>query len=307
MAASVVVVGSCMTDLISYVPALPKAGETVHGTRFMVGYGGKGANQAVCAAKLGAKTALVGKLGSDTFGDNYMENLQEVGVDVSHVGRLDGASGIATITVDDNAENCIVIVGGANNFISREDVHCAGDILANSKVVLFQNEIPLDANLEALKLLNKLNTEIVTIYNAAPATDSLPEELYSLVHILCVNESEAEKLLGLESVKSVEEAGVAAGLLRQRGCRVGMVTLGAGGVLYQDETGANTHVTCPKVKAVDTTGAGDAFIGALACLLAHQEDGKLEFRRQVEIACSVASQSVTKLGTQSSYPTSYQK
>ncbi|XP_063684831.1 ribokinase-like [Bolinopsis microptera] len=306
MTASVVVVGSCMTDLISYVPVLPKGGETVHGTKFMVGFGGKGANQAVMAAKLGAKTALVAKLGTDTFGDNYIENLKNVGVDITHVGRVESAaSGVATITVDNQAENCIVIVGGANNELDDEAVNQAKSLLASGKVVVFQQEIPLSTNLTALKLIKSLNKDITTIYNAAPATDSLPDELYKLVDIFCVNESEAEKLLGLESVNSVEEASNAAGLLRKKGCKMGMVTLGANGVIYQDGSGENVHVPCPKVKAVDTTGAGDAFIGSLACLLADESLKGRSFQRKVEVACSVASQSVTKLGTQSSYPTSY--
>ena len=304
MSASVVVVGSCMTDLVSYVPELPKAGETVHGTKFMVGFGGKGANQAVMAAKLGAKTALVAKLGKDTFGDNYVENLKNVGVDISCVGRIEGASGVATITVDDRAENCIVIVGGANNHMDDEAINQAKSILENSKVVVFQQEIPLSTNLTALRLIKSLNKGITTIYNAAPATNTLPDELYPLVDIFCVNESEAEKLLGLDSVKSVEDASKAAGLLRTKGSKMGMVTLGSNGVVYQDESGENFHVPCPKVKAIDTTGAGDAFIGSLACLLA-DESLQESFQRKVEIACSVASESVTKLGTQSSYPTSY--
>ena len=304
MSASVVVVGSCMTDLVSYVPDLPKAGETVHGTKFMVGFGGKGANQAVMAAKLGAKTALVAKLGKDTFGDNYVENLKNVGVDISCVGRIEGASGVATITVDDRAENCIVIVGGANNHMDDEAVNQAKSILENSNVVVFQQEIPLSTNLTALRLIKSLNKDITTIYNAAPATNTLPDELYPLVDIFCVNESEAEKLLGLDSVKSVEDASKAAGLLRSKGCKMGMVTLGSNGVVYQEESGENVHVPCPKVKAIDTTGAGDAFIGSLACLLA-DESLQESFQRKVEIACSVASESVTKLGTQSSYPTSY--
>ncbi|KAL5269434.1 hypothetical protein ACHWQZ_G003048 [Mnemiopsis leidyi] len=304
MTASVVVVGSCMTDLVSYVPDLPKAGETVHGTKFMVGFGGKGANQAVMAAKLGAKTALVAKLGKDTFGDNYVENLKNIGVNISCVGRIEGASGVATITVDDRAENCIVIVGGANNHMDDEAIDQAKTILENSKVVVFQQEIPLSTNMTALRLIKGLNKDITTIYNAAPATNSLPDELYPLVDIFCVNESEAEKLLGLESVKSVDDASKAAGLLRSKGCKMGMVTLGANGVVYQEEGGKNVHVPCPKVRAIDTTGAGDAFIGSLACLLA-DESLQESFERKVEIACSVASESVTKLGTQSSYPTSY--
>lgn len=304
MTASVVVVGSCMTDLVSYVPDLPKAGETVHGTKFMVGFGGKGANQAVMAAKLGAKTALVAKLGKDTFGDNYVENLKNIGVNISCVGRIEGASGVATITVDDRAENCIVIVGGANNHMDDEAIDQAKTILENSKVVVFQQEIPLSTNMTALRLIKSFNKDITTIYNAAPATNSLPDELYPLVDIFCVNESEAEKLLGLESVKSVDDASKAAGLLRSKGCKMGMVTLGANGVVYQEESGKNVHVPCPKVRAIDTTGAGDAFIGSLACLLA-DESLQESFERKIEIACSVASESVTKLGTQSSYPTSY--
>ena len=132
-----------MTDLISYVPTLPKPGETLHGTQFAVGFGGKGANQAVAAAKLGTPTGLVGKLGRDAFGDNYMGNLKSVGINVCHVGRVDGPSGVATITVDDNAENCIVIVGGANNELSPDDITAAREMLKSARVAVFQMEIPL--------------------------------------------------------------------------------------------------------------------------------------------------------------------
>lgn len=294
-----------MTDLISYVPSLPKAGETIHGTKFSVGFGGKGANQAVMAAKLGASTAMVGKLGSDTFGDNYMENLRNVGVDVTHVGQVEGPSGVATITVDDKAENCIVIVAGANSSLCEEDIHNAKGLLTSCKVAVFQMEIPLETNLAALNLIKKYNSSALTIYNAAPATDCLSADLYPLVDIFCVNESEAEKLLGLESVSSVAEATAAASALVKLGCKMGMITLGSNGVVFVGQDGVSTHVPCPKVKAVDTTGAGDAFIGSLACLLADEKLGSVDFSRKVEVACGVASESVTKHGTQTSYPSSY--
>ena len=306
MAATVVVVGSCMTDLIGYVSCLPKAGETVHGKTFNIGFGGKGANQAVMSAKLGTKTVLFAKLGTDAFGDNYIKHLRCVGVDITHVKKVEGASGVAMITVDDNAENCITIIGGANNFLSEHDISIGRYVLAVCRVIVLQMEVPLATNLAALKISKEVNKDITTIFNAAPATDSLPSELYRLVDIFCVNESEAEKLLGISSVKTVEDAGHAAGLLVGKGCRIGMITLGANGVVYQEGTlGDFVHVSCPKVKAVDTTGAGDAFIGSLASLLAN-EDFEASFKKKVEIACNVASNSVTKLGTQASYPTSYE-
>lgn len=307
MSETVIVVGSCMTDLIGYVPCLPKPGETLHGTKFLVGFGGKGANQAVMAAKLGSNTALIAKLGNDAFGTNYMENLINVGVDVSNVGRVEGASGVAMITVDENAENCITIIGGANNQLSKADINNGRDVFASGKVLVLQMEVPLETNLAALKLSKQINEKMITVFNAAPATDSLPTELYHLVDIFCVNESEAEKLLGISSVRTIEEAGYAADLLIKNGCKIGMITLGANGVVYKEQgSGDLVHVSCPKVNAIDTTGAGDAFIGCLASLIANDDVSlSVSFKRKVEIACNVASNSVTKLGTQTSYPTSY--
>jgi len=289
----VTVVGSCMTDLISYVPELPKPGETVHGTSFMMGFGGKGANQAVMSAKLGANTAMVAKLGTDSFGDNYMANLKNVGVNVEHVGVVEGSSGVATITVDSNAENVIVLAAGANNHLCEEDVKLAQELISQSAVVVCQMEVPLPTTLAALK-----TAKGVRIFNAAPATKSLPAELYCLCDIFCVNESEAQTLLGVP-VTTLEDAKVAAGMLVERGAGCGMVTLGAQGVIYKQGAEECLHVPCPQVKALDTTGAGDSFIGALAYLMPKTH---LTFKEVVERSCQIASLSVTKLGTQSSYP-----
>ncbi|KAK9511908.1 hypothetical protein O3M35_000469 [Rhynocoris fuscipes] len=297
----VVVFGSCNVDLITYTPRFPQVGETIHGTNFEIGNGGKGANQCVAAAKLGASTALISRLGNDTFGKSYLENLNCIGVNTDHVIVTENVStGMAQITVTEKGENQIVIVAGANNKLCVEDAQRSGDTLLKAKVVLFQLETPLEGTKATLEYLRKHDGP-VTILNAAPAETGLDEDILKLPHILCVNESEAEMLTGVK-ISSKAAAAEAIDKLHSRGCNTVLITLGEKGSAFKESAGGNTeYVPVEPVNAVDTTGAGDAFLGGLAYFIAKMP--QLSFYEKVRRASAVATYSVLKKGTQISFPT----
>ena len=289
------VVGASNLDLISYVSRLPRMGETLHGTRFHMGYGGKGANQAVMAAKLGGDVAIVTKLGQDIFGENTLKNFQEWGIDTHHALFTDQAfSGVAPIAVDPAGHNTIIIVTGANDLLTEAEIEAARPVIAAAQIVVCQLEIPLETTLAALRLARQEGVK--TIFNPAPARASLPEELYRLSDIFCPNESETELLVG-QPVGTVAEAETAARLLLERGTGQVTLTLGERGSLLV--TAAETiHVPAPSVKATDSTGAGDAFVGSLAYFLAAGQDLTESMRR----ANHIAAISVQFSGTQTSFP-----
>ena len=289
------VIGASNLDLISYVPRLPGVGETLHGSRFHMGFGGKGANQAVMAARLGAEVTMITKLGRDVFGENTLKNFQAQGVDCQHVYFTDQAfSGVAPIAVDPEGRNSIIIVTGANDLLTAAEVESARSQIASSGVLVCQLEIPLAASLQALRIAREEGVR--TIFNPAPARCDLPAEAYSLSDIFCPNESETEILTGLP-VKGPRQAEAAAKVLLARGARAVVLTLGERGSLLAT-TERVLHVDAPRVKALDTTGAGDAFVGSLAFFLARGLDLEEAMRRAVRIA----SLSVQASGTQSSFP-----
>jgi ribokinase len=288
------VVGAALIDLISYVPRLPARGETLHGTDFQIGFGGKGANQAVMAARLGASVSIVTRLGHDTFGEHMLTNFSAAGIDTTYVS-LDGdaPSGVAPIAVEPDGHNSIVIVTGANARMTVEDVEAARDAIAAADVLICQLEIPLEVTLAALRIAKETST--LAILNPAPAAPGLPREAYEWADVLCPNESETELLLG-RPVHAGDEL-EAARELRSRGARTVVMTLGGRGCLIAS---VETELLVPaeSVDAVDTTGAGDAFVGTLAYLLAA---GKAP-ADAVACANSVAAISVGKRGTQTSFP-----
>jgi ribokinase len=289
------VVGASNLDLISYVPRLPRMGETLHGTRFHMGYGGKGANQAVMAAKLGGDVAVVTKLGQDIFGENTLKNFQSWGVDTQHVLFTDQAfSGVAPIAVDPEGHNSIIIVTGANDVLTVEEIEAARSTIAAAQIVVCQLEIPLDITLAALRVARQEG--VTTIFNPAPARPDLPGELYQLSDIFCPNESETELLTG-RPVNSTEEAEAAARVLLERGAGTVILTLGERGSLLVT-TEDSAHVPATPVKALDTTGAGDAFVGSLAYFLAGGKPLTEAMRR----ANHIAAISVQASGTQTSFP-----
>jgi ribokinase len=282
-------------DLISRVPRLPKLGETLQGHSFHLGYGGKGANQAVMAARLGARVSMVARVGADVFGRDTLENFRRYGIDTTHVTvDSEHASGVAPIFVDDEAHNVIVIVPGANGALSPADVQAARETILASDTLVCQLEVPIETTLEAFRVAR--SGHVRTILNPAPAA-ALPDELLALTDICAPNETETELLTG-RSPASMADVEAAARDLIERGLKVVIVTLGERGVLYVDGETA-MHVPAEKVNAVDPTGAGDAFIGGLAVFLSEG----LAMRAALQRANTVATLSVTRIGTQVSFPT----
>jgi ribokinase len=291
----IVVVGACMIDLISYVPRFPQMGETLHGTEFRMGYGGKGANQAIMAAKLGSKVVMVSKVGDESFGAGTLENFKINGVSTSFVYKSkEEFSGVAPIFVTPKGENSIVIVSGSNNKLTAMEIEKASDEIKQSSYLICQLEIEVELSLIALRLAKKLG--VSTILNPAPARSSLPEEIYKLTDIFCPNESEAELLTGkkINSMTDIEEM---AKQFVTAGAKSVIITLGENGC-YVLSNGVGKHISANKVSVVDSTGAGDAFVGALA----HFLDLGIDIFESSKRASAVATISVQGKGTQSSFP-----
>lgn len=293
--AVVCVVGSANMDLIVRAPRLPASGETVPGHSFQVGCGGKGANQAVSAARMGATVALVGRVGGDAFGAQLLEKLRADGVGTDYL-RRDAVqqTGVASIVVDDAASNCIVVVPGANGALTADDVRAAAQVVQAARVLLCQLEVPLECVAEAFRLARAAGA--TTILNPAPA-QSLPTELLQLTDLCVPNETEATLLTGIDTA-TIEGAAAAARALRQRGARAVVVTLGSRGCLFDDGERMELFAAFP-VPAVDPTGAGDAFVGALAAALAEGAAAHASIPR----ACAAAALSVTRVGALATFPT----
>lgn len=291
----IVVVGSSNTDMILKLARIPRPGETVLGGEYLTAAGGKGANQAVAAARAGGRVSLVARVGHDAMGRDAVAGYSAEGIDVRHVGRERGvASGVAVIYVSRQGENCIGVASGANDRLSPAHVRRARPLLRQARVLLMQLETPLDT-LETAARIAAAQGALV-ILNPAPAR-TLPRDLLRLVSILTPNESEAELLSGIR-VKDAASAGKAAQVLRRRGVGTVVVTLGVRGALLADAAG-EVRVPGFKVKAVDTTGAGDVFNGALAVALT---EGR-SLAEAVVFANAAAALSVTTWGAQRSAPT----
>jgi ribokinase len=273
---------------------LPAAGETLAGQSFVVGNGGKGGNQAVTAAQLGARVTLVTRIGGDGFGDAALANYRARGVDSRYIIRdADAVTGVAVIFVDDAAQNCIAIVPGANGALSPDDVGAAAAAIEAADVVVCQLEVPVPAVIAAFRIARAAG--IPTIFNPAPAAP-VPEELWELTDIAIPNETEIELLTGI-AVTDDTQAEAAARALLARGPRAVIVTLGRRGSLVVTPD-ACTRIEPVTVEAVDTTGAGDAFVGTLAVCLA----ARLPLADAAMRANLVAALSVTQAGTQTSFP-----
>jgi ribokinase len=287
----VVVVGSLNLDTTVLVPRLPAPGETVLGTGHFTDTGGKGANQAVAAARLGARTAMVGMVGDDPAGARLLSVLEEAGVGIAGVGTTgESGSGIAVITVDDAGENSIVVDPGANALVTVDHVERHAGMLADAGVVLAQLEIPTEAVSAAARLAGG-----TFILNPAPAA-ILPIEVMARIDILVPNATEAALLSGMPEPGSVEQAAeVAAGI---RGPGTVVITLGADGAVVVSH-GSVRHIPAPEVTAVDPTAAGDAFCGGLAQALA----GGAELLEAVEWAVRCGAVTTTRLGAQAALPT----
>ncbi|MFF6579234.1 ribokinase, partial [Pseudomonas aeruginosa] len=261
MHAKVLVVGSLNMDLVVRAPRLPRGGETLAGQSFITVPGGKGANQAVAAARLGAGVAMIGCLGDDAYGDQLYRALQAEGIDCQGVERVAGeSSGVALIVVDDSSQNAIVIVAGGNGHLSPAVLARHEHLLEQAQVVVCQLESPLETVGHVLRRAHALGKTV--ILNPAPATRDVPADWLPLVDYLVPNETESELLCRLP-VDSLESAGRAAERLREMGAGRVIITLGAQGALLVGE-GRVEHFPVARVKALDTTAAGDTFVGGFA-------------------------------------------
>jgi ribokinase len=292
----IVVVGSLNMDLVVRVPRLPLAGETLAGHTFAQVPGGKGGNQAVAAARLGAYVAMIGRVGADSNGASLRDGLQAEGIDCRALATCETTpTGVALISVDEAGRNSIVIVAGSNGELTPGDIAIHEATLAGADVIVCQLETPpatVEAALAAGRRLGK-----TVILNPAPAVGPLPDAWLALVDYLIPNEIEAAALTGMP-IGSPEQAAEAAQALRDRGGRNVLITLGASGVLAALDSGA-THFEAPRVAAIDTTAAGDTFIGAFAAQLAR----RVPVETAVRFAQRAAALSVTREGAQPSIPT----
>jgi len=289
----IAVIGSINVDLTTFVDRMPQAGETIFGRSFHLGFGGKGANQAVAAQLSGAQVSMVGRVGDDLFGPAALDALRSYGVNTDQVQTTGGVStGVAPIFVESSGQNRILVVKGANELVSPADVDATAETLRRAHCIILQLEIPVETVAYALRFAQEAG--IRTILNPAPA-QPLSEEVLRHADYLIPNESEAATLTGM-SVGSIEEVQAASRKLREMGARSVITTLGANGALFT-ENGTTEHIPGFPVEARDTTGAGDAFIGSFAYSLANGSDPKTAIRR----ANLYAALSTLKIGTQQSF------
>ena len=290
----IAVVGSANTDLITFTDVFPRPGETLFGKSFDLGFGGKGANQAVASRLCGADVLMVAKVGDDLFGQATINNFASFGIDTTHVQIVAGTpTGVAPIFVEPNGQNRIIVVKGANDRLGPADVDAAAADLRRVDAIILQFEVPLETIYYTIRFARAHN--IRCIVNPAPAAPANLAELAGADYFI-PNETEAEQLTGLP-VRSEAEAAACAAALLGRGFRRVVITLGARGSLVADAAG-HTLVPPFPVTATDTTGAGDAFIGSLAVFLAEgvPEQGALAR------ANLYAALSTTRIGTQKSFP-----
>lgn len=291
----IAVIGSNMVDLITYIERLPVQGETLEAPDFALGCGGKGANQAVAAAKLGSEVLMVTKVGDDLFADNTLANFRRFGIDTRHVTRAPGrSSGVAPIFVQPDSHNSILIVKGANAALGPADIQAAEADLRDCALIVLQLEIALETVYAAIDCGQRLG--IPVLLNPAPAVAELSAAHLARLDYFVPNETELAQVSGLP-VGDRESAFAAARVLAGRGIRHVVVTLGAEGALYVGEEG-EFSLPGQRVAAIDTTGAGDAFIGCFA----HGRVQGLGLREAMQRAVAYSALSVTGRGTQTSYP-----
>jgi len=290
----IAVVGSANTDLVTFADTFPRPGETLFGQNFDLGFGGKGANQAIAARLCGAQVLMVAKVGKDLFGEATVRNFNSFGVDTTHVKIVEGApTGVAPIFVEPGGQNRIIVVKGANDRLTPADVDAAAPELSRVHTIIMQFEVPLATIYHTVRFARAHN--IRCIVNPAPAVPASLGDLVGADYFI-PNETEAELITGLP-VHTIEQAAACAAALLGKGFRRVVITLGARGALLADPSG-HVHIPPFSVTAVDTTGAGDAFIGSLAVFLAEG----LPERDAIARASLYAALSTTRVGTQKSFP-----
>ncbi len=292
---NILIIGSNNTDMVVTTKRFPKDGETIMGGDFTMSAGGKGANQAVAAARLGAKVTFITKVGDDIFGKQTIENLKKEGIDISQIKiNKNASSGIALITVNEKGENNIVVASGANMSFENEDLTDIDKHILLADVILLQLEIPMETVEFIAEKAKKFGKKI--ILNPAPAT-KLSDKLLDGLFLITPNQSEAEVLIGTE-ITDEDPLRRAADLLRLKGVKNVIFTLGEKGIYFSNVTNADM-IDPPRVNVIDSTGAGDVFNGALATALSNNK----EWKEAIQFAINAASISVTRQGAQAAAPT----
>jgi ribokinase len=290
----IVVIGSSNTDMVIKAERLPLPGETIIGEKFMMTPGGKGANQSVAAIRMGGEVAFIAKTGNDLFGKQSVELYKSEGINTEYIfSDAENPSGVALISVDAHGENCILVAPGANGTLSVKDVEKAKSVIENAEILLMQLEIPIETVEYAAKIAAEKGVKVVL--NPAPA-QKLSEDLLKRIDIIIPNKTEAELLTGIHA-HDLASARKAADLIHEKGVKTVIITLGSEGALIK-ENGQYHEIAAKKVKAVDTTAAGDTFCGTLCVGLSEG----MSMVEAVKMACKACAIAVTRMGAQASIP-----
>lgn len=291
---NIAVIGSNMVDLIAYITRMPAEGETIEAPDFKMGCGGKGANQAIAASRLGSEVLMLTRVGNDIFADNTIANFEKNGIDTRYVLKTNASSGVAPIFVDPESHNSIIIVKGANDLLTSNDIQMAAEDIKQCQLIVLQLEIPTETVYEAVRF--GVENHIPVLLNPAPAQPDLILAKVKACEFIVPNETELSLLTGMP-IDNEEDIKNAACALRDAGVKNVIVTMGKQGVLWLSQDGHEQRFPPVSVNAKDTTGAGDAFIGCFSSVYVKSGD----IAQAITVANHYAADSVTRLGTQTSY------